>query len=164
MLCKHCGKPVTATDTYCPHCKEDLLGDSVQKPKEGISVIAKLAIGLAVIVGGLFMLGIVAAIAIPKFANTKEKAYVSVMRHTVLPSLATAEEKYYGIHRTYTRNLADLEFTGAYNVTVTITNATATGWAANATHPGTTVICDVGFGSDSIPGVGDGIYRCARGP
>jgi hypothetical protein len=164
MVCRHCGKAVTAADTYCPHCKEDLLGASVQKPKSSSSVFGNIAIALAVAVGGVFVLGIVAAIVIPKFANTKQKAYVSLMRHTDLPNLAAAEDRYYSAHQTYTKSLADLAFTPSPNVTVTITDAKATGWAAMATHPGTEVVCDVGFGSDSIPNVGDGVYRCVLGP
>jgi Tfp pilus assembly protein PilE len=160
MVCKHCGKPVSATDTYCPHCKEDLLGNTVQRPKEGTSVFTKIVIGFAILIGGVFMLGIVAAIAIPKFANTKQKAYVSMMRHTDLPNLAAAEEKYFASHNTYTASLAELNFRASPAVEVTVTAAGPAGWAAKATHPGTEIVCQVAFGADSIRGVGDGIYRC----
>src|SRR5690348_4690167 len=41
------------------------------------------------------MIGILAAIAIPKFANTKEKAYLATMKSD-LRNLITAEESYFG--------------------------------------------------------------------
>ena len=41
------------------------------------------------------IIGILAAIAIPKFANTKEKAYVSAMKSDIR-NLATAQETYFG--------------------------------------------------------------------
>ena len=42
----------------------------------------------------IVIIGILAAIAIPKFATTKEKAYLTVMK-TDLRNLATAEEAYF---------------------------------------------------------------------
>ncbi|HEU5304539.1 MAG TPA: prepilin-type N-terminal cleavage/methylation domain-containing protein, partial [Gemmatimonadales bacterium] len=46
------------------------------------------------------IIGILAAIAIPKFANTKQKAYVSSMRSD-LRNLAGAQEAYWVENRTY---------------------------------------------------------------
>ena len=47
------------------------------------------------------IIGILAAIAIPKFANTKEKAYLATMKSD-LRNLITAEESYFGDFTVYT--------------------------------------------------------------
>ena len=49
------------------------------------------------------IIGILAAIAIPKFQNTKGKAYVASMKSD-LRNLSVAEEGYYYDHRTYTHS------------------------------------------------------------
>ena len=46
------------------------------------------------------IIGILAAIAIPKFANTKEKAVVAAMKSD-LRNLASSEETYWVENRTY---------------------------------------------------------------
>src|SRR3989442_3128118 len=51
------------------------------------------------------IIGILAAIAIPKFTNTREKAYVSAMK-TDLRNLATAEEAFFYDSAKYTTNFA----------------------------------------------------------
>ena len=50
------------------------------------------------------IIGILAAIAIPKFANTKEKAYIASMKSD-LRNLVTAEEAYFADSIKYTTNL-----------------------------------------------------------
>jgi type IV pilus assembly protein PilA len=57
------------------------------------------------------IIGILAAIAIPKFANTKEKAYLASMKSD-LRNLVTAEEAYFADSVKYTSNLGT-----AYNTT-----------------------------------------------
>ena len=46
------------------------------------------------------IIGILAAIAIPKFANTKEKAYLATMKAD-LRNLATAQESYFADNKAY---------------------------------------------------------------
>ena len=53
------------------------------------------------------IIGILAAIAIPKFANTKEKAYVASMKAD-LHNYSLAQESYFADKRTYAAH-ADLE-------------------------------------------------------
>ena len=81
------------------------------------------------------IIGILAALAIPRFANTKGKAYLSHMRSD-LHNLSLAQEGYYFENRDYADALAKLpEFKATPGVTVTIKSADAAGWAAEATHP-----------------------------
>ena len=51
------------------------------------------------------IIGILAAIAIPKYANTKSKAYMATMK-TDLRNLATAQESYYYTNGIYTTDPA----------------------------------------------------------
>lgn len=80
------------------------------------------------------IIGILAAFAIPKFANTKQKAYVAQMKSD-LKNLATAEEAFFYDSTFYTSSLAALNnFNASTGVTLTIVTATAGGWSARATH------------------------------
>jgi prepilin-type N-terminal cleavage/methylation domain-containing protein len=90
------------------------------------------------------IIGILAAIAIPKFANTKEKAYVAAMKSD-LRNLVTAQESYFADNTTYTTNLGTA-FQASQGVTVTINAAAGTGWDADASHNGTTDTCTIAIG------------------
>ena len=83
------------------------------------------------------IIGILAAIAIPKFAATKQKAYLAAMKAD-LRNLATAEEGYFADNTAYfTGTWAPGNSTNAYTpsagVTVVVVDA-APGWSATATH------------------------------
>ena len=80
------------------------------------------------------IIGILAAIAIPKFANTKGKAYKAAMKGD-LRNLATAQEGYAADNAgAYSTDLTALNFTPSTGVTVTVGYAGANGWVAEATH------------------------------
>ena len=80
-------------------------------------------------------IGILAAIAIPKFAITKQQAYLATVKSD-LRNLVTAEEAYFADHTTYTTALATTQFAASQGVTYSVTNATGTGWEGTATHVG----------------------------
>jgi len=61
-------------------------GESCQMSRKGFTLIELLIV--------VVIIGILAAIAIPKFANTKAKAYVASMKSD-LRNLVTAEEAYF---------------------------------------------------------------------
>ena len=107
----------------------------------------------------MLIIGLLAAIAVLKFGTTKDKAYVAAMTSD-LHNMATAEESYNAENKTYTTSLTAMNFVPSPSVTATVTDATPTGWAANVTHAAVSVTCRVGVGSDSIPGVGDGVITC----
>ncbi len=154
MTCKHCGKEISANDKICPYCHEDLVKNA---GKEKTSAGAKIIVGCAFAIAGVFVLAFLAAIAIPKFANTKEKAYVASMRQNLF-DLRTAEENYRATHGAYTNDPAIVKTSGMN--TLGITKASALGWAAMVTNPGTAILCRIGVGPDSIPNVGDGVVQC----
>jgi len=80
------------------------------------------------------IIGILAAIAVPKFQNTKGKAYVASMKSD-LRNLSVAEEGYFYEHRLYTTALDSLAFSPSHGVILNITQAGVTGWSATSTHP-----------------------------
>jgi prepilin-type N-terminal cleavage/methylation domain-containing protein len=80
------------------------------------------------------IIGILAAMAIPKFQSTKGKAYFAGMRSD-LHNLTTAEEAYFYDHAAYTNDLTALSFTPSKGDVVTIVEATASGWAATSQNP-----------------------------
>src|SRR4026208_2299367 len=80
------------------------------------------------------IIGILAAIAIPKFANTKEKAYLATMKSD-LRNLITAQEAYFADNTAYTTALPATMYatsTGVTGPTITVAGPAAT---ADLGHP-----------------------------
>jgi len=105
------------------------------------------------------IIGVLASIAIPKFANTKEKAYLTSMKSD-LRNLVTAEEAYFADSIKYTTNLgtAYRASTGVVGPTITLT---ADGWTATVSHTATTKTCAIFGGSTPLaPAVREGEVRC----
>ena len=109
------------------------------------------------------IIGILAAIAIPKFATTKEKAYVAAMKSD-LRNFATAEEAYFADNMAYTGTVANLSFTSTAGVgtPTAAVAADGNGWTATVTHQSTSVTCTVYAGSAATTaGVPDGSPQCS---
>lgn len=84
----------------------------------------------------LVIVGILVAIAMPRFMEIKTKAYVTTMESD-LRVLSIQEELYYKSHESYTTVASDLDgFVASPGVTVSINEATPLGWGATATHAG----------------------------
>jgi type IV pilus assembly protein PilA len=115
--------------------------------KKGFTLIELLIV--------VVIIGILAAIAIPKFASTKQKAYMAAMKSD-LKNFVTAEESYfadYNQYGTYANvNGAGL-FTATTDVTLASTDGTATGFSATATHAAAAgKTCGVYVGNATSPG------------
>ena len=80
------------------------------------------------------IIGILAAIAIPKFQNTKGKANAAALRSD-LRNLAVAEEAIFYDSTKYSTDTAALKFRPSPGVIITITVPATGGWTATATHP-----------------------------
>jgi prepilin-type N-terminal cleavage/methylation domain-containing protein len=107
------------------------------------------------------IIGILASIAIPKFGNTKEKAYIASMKSD-LRNLATAEEAFLFDSLYYTANQTALNgWQPSTGVTVTINEATGGGWSATATHNVTTKKCYLFYGNAAPIGAATGEGRIA---
>ena len=101
------------------------------------------------------IIGILAAVAIPKFTRTKSQGFVAMVK-TDLKNLLTAEESYFASDDTYATTVqlaaANL-FAPSRGVNVTMSSITTTGWSATATHAGFTgtTACGVYVGSATSP-------------
>ena len=110
--------------------------------KKGFTLIELLIV--------VVIIGILAAIAIPKFANTKDKAYVAQMKSD-LRNLATYEEQYaadnggayFGGTATMAAPLQG--FTPSQNVTIVAVNVAGPppSWNATATHSQSAKVCSM---------------------
>ena len=117
--------------------------------KKGFTLIELLIV--------VVIIGILAAIAIPKFANTKDKAYVAAMKSD-LRNLATYEEQYAADNQgAYFSGSATSAapvngFTPSANVTITATAdpGPPPTWTATASHSLSAKTCDMGV---TAPGV-----------
>ena len=108
--------------------------------KKGFTLIELLIV--------VVIIGILAAIAIPKFANTKEKAYIASMKSD-LRNLITAQEAYFSDNSSnYATSTTALGTTykSSSGVTVTMGTVSNTGWAATSSHTSTTKTCKIAVG------------------
>jgi type IV pilus assembly protein PilA len=98
------------------------------------------------------IIGILAAIAIPKFSATREKAYFAAMKSD-LKNLASQQEIYYSDNYTYTASVNELAFVNSDGVIVTIAGTSSSGWAASATHAalGSAEGCAIFYGTATAP-------------
>jgi len=107
------------------------------------------------------IIGILAAIAIPKFADTKGKAYAASMRSD-LRNLAVSQESYMYDHSTYSSSLAAMNVIPSNGVTITIGVATGQGWNAQAEHyMANPIRCYIYAGNAPLPpATTDGVVVC----
>lgn len=111
------------------------------------------------------IIGLLAAIAIPKFAATKDKAYLASMRGD-LRNLATAQEAYYSENAVYyggTIPNAVLLYNPSPGIAIVVNEADNAGWAATATSPMlATAACAlfVGTANPVAPATVNGVITC----
>jgi type II secretion system protein G len=107
------------------------------------------------------IIGILAAIAIPKFATTKEKAYLAAMKSD-LRNIVTAQENYFADNVSYTTSTTNLLLQISPGNTITIGVATATGWSATVSANGTSKTCGIFAGTATAPvsGQNEGEPKC----
>jgi prepilin-type N-terminal cleavage/methylation domain-containing protein len=110
------------------------------------------------------IIGILASIVIPKFGHGKERAMVASMKSD-LHNLMAAEEAYFSNGLNYYNGVvpnAGFPYSVSPKVTVTLQNVTSTGWAATASHTGSSKTCAifVGSGGPLAPAVNEGEPTC----
>ena len=110
--------------------------------------------------------GIATEARIPKFTASREKSFVSTMK-TDLKNLATFQEIHHNGAYTYSTSLSTLEMTPSSGVTITINEATGSGWAATAAHAGLiSEHCGIYQGNAAVaggdPGAAEGVIACTR--
>jgi prepilin-type N-terminal cleavage/methylation domain-containing protein len=108
------------------------------------------------------IIGILVTIALPRFRNTKEKAYVAEMKSD-LHRLFIAEESYFSDNMTYTTDKDSLRYQESAGVSVEIRYNPGIGYRATASHNATTRTCEVYLGAargDGTPSDDPGIPDC----
>ena len=121
--------------------------------REGFTLIELLIV--------VVIIGILAAIALPKFGETRERAYESAMQSD-LRNLQTAQEMYYNdgnydyVDATLNPGVEDdnLEFTTSDGVTIEIATSTdPDSYTATATHEATAVECTMQINTANAQGI-----------
>lgn len=79
------------------------------------------------------IIGILAAIAIPRFASTKEKAFDAAAKSD-LRNAMTSQEVYFAENQMYAADPADLNQTSSQGVTLDVDSGDATGYTMSAKH------------------------------
>jgi prepilin-type N-terminal cleavage/methylation domain-containing protein len=100
----------------------------------------------------LVVIGILVAVLIPRWANSRDRAFQAAMKSD-LRNLATAEESYFFDNATYTTALSSLPvFRASQGVVVTVNEATMGGWSATAAHQNASKQCYLYIGNASPVG------------
>lgn len=96
----------------------------------------------------ILIIGLLAVIALPRFVNTRDKAFYSSMRSD-LRNLATAEEDYFAEALTYTSDTNQLDsYRTSKRILVSVPEATDKGWRAKATHEMNNELqCEIYYGT-----------------
>jgi type IV pilus assembly protein PilA len=117
------------------------------------------------------IIGILAAIAIPKFANTKEKAVVASMKSD-LRNMVTANEGFFSDNNDYAGNIGPVQVNGLAGAGVVAFSPTtgnalvlnyvdAAGWSATVTNPAVTSasndVCGIFVGDPATYSGGAGL-------
>lgn len=108
------------------------------------------------------IIGILAAIAIPKFQETKGKAFASSLKSD-LRNLSSVQEDYFYYNETYASAIGAVNFAPSNGVVLTINEATTRGWSATATHPSSyPLTCAVYYGQAAAvaPATAEGQVKC----
>ncbi|GIW52651.1 MAG: hypothetical protein KatS3mg081_2006 [Gemmatimonadales bacterium] len=130
------------------------------------NVVPNLGFTLVELLVVIVIIGILAAISIQSYSNSKEQSFLAVMKGD-LRNLATSQEAYYYNNQTYYGGpIPDpaLLFSPSPGVTITLQNVSAQGWAATATHTNTNRTCAiyVGNGGPIGPATVEGEAACTN--
>ena len=109
----------------------------------------------------IVIIGILAAIAIPKFSSSKEKAFLTSMKSD-LRNLTTQEEAYQVDYSSYTTSFPASEYRVTSGVTGPTIVLTSDGWSAVVGHSSSTKTCAIFVGSTSAtPATRENVPKCS---
>ena len=124
------------------------------RSRQGFTLIELLVV--------VVVLGILAALAIPKFQNTKGRTYAAALKSD-LKNVASMQEDYFYHNETYASSVGALSFTSTEGVTIQIAEADGRGWSATSTHPAAfPLTCAVFYGQAAPVGMAtvEGVVHC----
>ena len=112
----------------------------------------------------LVVLGILTAVAIPRFNAVRHKGFLSAMRSD-LENMALSQAVYFSDYAIYADDPVNLDQSFTTGVTISINENSSQGWAATATHgglPGESCGMFYGNGSaaNATPAVTAGAVYC----
>ena len=109
----------------------------------------------------IVIVGLLAAIAIPKFTDSKTRAYI-VAQRSDLANLAMQQEIYFFNNRAYAVAAGVVGVSPSNGVTLAIGEASGTGWSAATSHASTAVRCGLFYGTAAVvaPAVAQGVINC----
>jgi prepilin-type N-terminal cleavage/methylation domain-containing protein len=96
------------------------------------------------------LIGVLAMVAIPRYSNTRQKAYRAQMQ-SELRNLVSAQETYFNEHYDYATNISNLDITRTPNITIELTDVKTSGWSAKATHASSPEECGIYVGAGTPP-------------
>lgn len=111
------------------------------------------------------IIGLLAMIALPRLQHVKDRASVATMKSD-LRQFAMHQESYFYDRASYTDDVGLLEADGyqaSRNVTISVNEATVTGWSATAQHAETLTECYLFIGNASPLGAAtlEGSLECS---
>ena len=128
-------------------------------------VVSRRGFTLIELVVVVVIVGLLAAIVGPQFSLARERTYVSVMK-TDLRNFVTAEESYFYDFTVYAATPGSVEqrgFETSKGVSLTVNEATSSGWSATTSHVSTTQQCYIYLGSAAPIGSAhtEGVVSCS---
>jgi len=108
------------------------------------------------------IIGILAAIAIPKFANTKSKAYITAMKSD-LRNLVSSQESFFSDSAAYTTSVTSLNFKSSTGVTSPTISIAPGQWTATNSHTQLAAVnCAIAINTTNplVAGAGEGEPAC----
>jgi len=108
------------------------------------------------------IIGILAAIAIPKFANTKSKAYITAMKSD-LRNLVASQESFFSDSAKYTTSTTQLNFKSSSGVNPVTITTYAGAWMATNNHTQLSgTVCGIGVNTTNptVTSAGEGEPAC----
>ncbi len=108
------------------------------------------------------IIGILAAIAVPKYLSVKTSARVASMVSD-LRNFTTVQESYFHDHNAYAPTPASMTppFDASPGNTLTVVQATGTGWSAKMANDQTSIVCALFFNTAPVaPATKDGVIVC----